>query len=289
MSLRRTLPLDLCCDDVGGPSNHARPQIFSVVVAAWAGSSHTCDAMQNISANTPSAPTPFPLSIVVPVTTVSPMFTDLLGALEDTDCEVIVVQAHSPAVGAGQPEPLTDNLKWIFASPSRGGQIARGIEHARGDVIWVLHADSTGVDQALGYLKALAKSGQPVWGRFDVQLLGHHAGLVWVARMMNWRSRFTRICTGDQGMFFHRSALVQVGGYPSQRLMEDIEISKKLRRKGQFLAPNIRISTSGERWERDGILRTITRMWRWRLRYFFGASADELYDEYYGNQSGGRP
>ena len=288
MSLRRTLPLDLCCDDVGGPSNHARPQIFSVVVAAWAGSSHTCDVMQTLAANTPSAPTSLPLSVVVPVTTVSPIFADLLGALEDTDCEVIVVQAESPALGGSQPGPLTDNLKWIFASPSRGGQIARGIEHARGDMIWVLHADSAGVDQALGYLKTLASLGQPVWGRFDIQLLGHHAGLVWVARAMNWRSRLTQICTGDQGMFFHRSVLQQVGGYPSQRLMEDIEVSKLLRRQGGFLAPDIRIGTSGERWERDGFWRTIARMWLWRLRYFFGSSADKLYDEYYGNQSGRR-
>ncbi|NCF76243.1 MAG: hypothetical protein GWP45_03515, partial [Proteobacteria bacterium] len=143
--------------------------------------------MQNLSANTPSAPTSLPVSVVVPVTTVSPIFADLLGALEDTDCEVIVVQAESPALGGSQPGPLTDNLKWIFASPSRGGQIARGIEHARGDMIWVLHADSAGVDQALGYLKTLASLGQPVWGRFDIQLLGHHAGLVWVARAMNWR------------------------------------------------------------------------------------------------------
>ena len=71
--------------------------------------------------------------------------------------------------------------------------------------------------------------------------------------------------------------------------MEDIEISKRLRRGGRFSAPGISICTSGKRWERSGFWRTIVRMWQWRLRYFFGASADQLYDEYYGSQSGELP
>lgn len=245
--------------------------------------------MQNTSAKTPSVLSPIALSVVVPVTAAPPNFANLLDVLEDTESEVIVVQAQCSALGSGQPEHLAINQKWMFAPPSRGGQIARGIEAARGDLIWVLHADSADVRHALGYLKTLAAESQPVWGRFDIQLRGRHAGLAWVARMMNWRSRLTRICTGDQGMFFHRSLLQQVGGYPPQRLMEDIEVSKRLRREGRFLAPNIRISTSGERWERDGFWRTIRRMWRWRLRYFFGVSAERLYDEYYGIQSGGKP
>ena len=277
--------LDLCRDVVDGPINQRGLKILSVLIAAGAGPSHTCDVMQNTPTKTRPDSRPLLLSVVVPVKAVSPNFANLLGALEDSDCEVIVVQAQDSMPVGREPQHLAINVKWIFAPPSRGGQIAAGVKHARGDLIWVLHADSTGVDHAKGYLKTLASLGQPVWGRFDIQLLGHHAGLVWVARAMNWRSRLTQICTGDQGMFFHRSVLQQVGGYPSQRLMEDIEVSKKLRRRGRFLAPNIPISTSGMRWERDGFWRTVAHMWLWRLRYFLGASADQLYDEYYGNPS----
>ena len=84
------------------------------------------------------------------------------------------------------------------------------------------------------------------------------------------RSRWTRICTGDQGMFFIVACLQHAGGFPKQPLMEDIEISKRLRNQGVFYAPDITILTSGERWQRDGILLTVLRMWRWRLRYFLG-------------------
>lgn len=85
-------------------------------------------------------------------------------------------------------------------------------------------------------------------------------------------------------MFFHRSLLRDIGGFPNQRLMEDIEVSRRLKGLGGFLAPKIRISTSGERWLRDGLASTVLRMWRWRLRYFLGTSADELYAEYYPSE-----
>ncbi|GIT39430.1 MAG: hypothetical protein Ct9H300mP8_06260 [Gammaproteobacteria bacterium] len=47
---------------------------------------------------------------------------------------------------------------------------------------------------------------------------------------MNERSALTSICTGDQGIFVHRSLLERIGGIPNQPLMEDIELSKRLRR-----------------------------------------------------------
>ncbi len=288
--MRRQLRRDLSRELVGQLVSLKGPQNFLASVAARVRSSHTCYAMSHsTSANMRPSSTAITLSIVVPVKTVSPGFADLLRALDDADCEVIVVQAQGSELSGGQYDGLNGNTKWTSAPPSRGGQIAKGIKHSRGDMIWVLHADSTGVGQALAYLKTMAALGKPVWGRFDIRLIGHHFGLVWVARMMNWRSRLTRICTGDQGMFFHRCLLLQAGGFPAQRLMEDIEISKRLRRGGRFSAPGISICTSGERWERSGFWRTIARMWQWRLRYFFGASADQLYDEYYGSQSGELP
>ena len=87
------------------------------------------------------------LSIVVPVIVVSPAFGELLRVLDDTDCEVIVVQAQGSEVNSDQYECLNANLKWTFAPPSRGGQIAEGIKHTRADLIWVLHADSSGVNK----------------------------------------------------------------------------------------------------------------------------------------------
>lgn len=171
---------------------------------------------------------------------------------------------------------------WEAAPASRGGQIAAGVALAQADLIWVVHTDCGRLDNALDYLLGLATKNDLVWGRFDVHLSGNLTGLSWVARSMNWRSRLTKICTGDQGMFFHRSLLKQIGGFPDQPLMEDIEVSKRLRGRGQFLAPKISILSSGERWQKQGLVRTVLSMWGWRLRYFFGGSPERLYRDYYG-------
>ena len=104
-----------------------------------------------------------------------------------------------------------------------------------------------------------------------------------VAWLMNWRSRLTRICTGDQAMFFATGILSEVGGFPAQPLMEDIELSKRLKRSsGVFMAPKLAVRASPRRWRQRGVLRTIGHMWWMRLRYFFGASPGALYVAYYG-------
>jgi hypothetical protein len=51
-----------------------------------------------------------------------------------------------------------------------------------------------------------------------------------VATLMNLRSRLSGIATGDQAIFVTREAFDRVGGFPVQPLMEDIELSRRLKR-----------------------------------------------------------
>jgi hypothetical protein len=84
-------------------------------------------------------------------------------------------------------------------------------------------------------------------------------------------------------MFFHRGALESIGGYPALPLMEDIEVSKRLKHsKAPFYALPGQITSSPRRWVQNGVLSTILTMWWCRLRYYFGVSADALYAAYYG-------
>ena len=98
---------------------------------------------------------------------------------------------------------------------------------------------------------------------------------------MNERSALTSICTGDQGIFVHRSLLERIGGIPNQPLMEDIELSKRLRRISKPIRIRTSLGTSSRRWENDGTLRTILLMWELRLRYFLGTSPEVLAARYY--------
>ncbi len=98
---------------------------------------------------------------------------------------------------------------------------------------------------------------------------------------MNLRSRATGIATGDQAIFVERALFREVGGYPDQPLMEDIELSRRLKRAaGSPLCLRQRVVTSARRWERHGPWRTVIAMWRWRFAYWRGASPADLAAEY---------
>lgn len=157
-----------------------------------------------------------------------------------------------------------------------------GAAIARGNVLLFLHADcSLPADADLLIAIALLGSDHH-WGRFDVRLSGAARLLRTVETMMNWRSRITGICTGDQGIFVERPLFESIGAFPPLPLMEDIAISRALKRHSAPLCLSAKITASSRRWEKQGIWRTIMLMWRLRLAYFLGARPGRLAEIYHG-------
>ena len=154
-----------------------------------------------------------------------------------------------------------------------------GAAKARGEVLLFLHADSRlpeGADTLV--LDAVAQGA--TWGRFDVRIDGRSALLRLVAALMNLRSRCSGIATGDQAIFVRADRFRQVGGYPDQPLMEDVELSRRLRAASPPRCLRQRVRTSGRRWESRGVWRTIVLMWWLRWRYWRGASPQALAEAY---------
>ena len=221
---------------------------------------------------------PISVSVVVPVLDDAPALRSLLGALDGANFEVIVVDGGSRDRSAEVAEQAGAQV--IHGAASRGLQLDRGFRAAAGDWIWMLHADAVpspaNIAEAADWTAAA-----PGWGCFDVRL-DRGPMLQMVAWLMNRRSALTGICTGDQGLFAHRQLLDAIGGVPRQPLMEDIELSKRLRRLARPRRAESLLSASGRRWQRHGAAQTILTMWRLRARYACGASADRLYRQYYG-------
>lgn len=193
--------------------------------------------------------------------------------------EIIVVDGGSEDESAAVAEAA--GCRMVSSRRGRGHQMAEGVSRARALWIWMLHADCEPSSEAVFHL-IHRPAGEPAWGRFRVSL-EPGAPLEVVAWFMNARSRLTGVCTGDQGIFVHRSLLERAGGVPRQSLMEDIELSSRLRR---LCAPEHRpeiVGTSPRRWQRCGAIRTILSMWHFRLRYWLGADAERLAREYYGS------
>lgn len=227
------------------------------------------------------------ISVVIPVYQDAEAVSHLLRDLKQLDSvilEVLVVDgSHDP-----QLEALVANdpkLQLFRCSPQRAGQMNLGAEQASGELLWFLHADSRLPTSLKDDFDTFLGQAQCLWGRFNVRLDHSHWLLKIVEVMMNWRSRVTSICTGDQGIFVVSDTFRKVGGFPSQALMEDIELSKALKSESQAYIPKQRIQTSSRKWLQHGIFKTIRLMWYLRFIYWLGVSPQRIHQLYYGQAS----
>jgi rSAM/selenodomain-associated transferase 2 len=221
------------------------------------------------------------LSIIIPVLNeeagIVPTL-QALSALRARGVEVVVVDGGSRDRTAALARPLCDRL--MSAPRGRASQMNAGAGAAHSDVLLFLHADTRlPADADRLVLDGLARSAR-AWGRFDVRIDGRHPLFPLIAAMMNLRSRLTGIATGDQAIFVDRIAFAAVGGYPDISLMEDIVLSRRLKRLGRPLCLSARALTSGRRWETHGVVRTILAMWRLRLAFYLGAEPAALASRY---------
>jgi rSAM/selenodomain-associated transferase 2 len=212
------------------------------------------------------------LSIIVPVLNEAPALPSLLDQFASWRAagdEVLVVDGGSEDDSVAVARPLCDQV--IVAPRGRASQMNAGAAQARGRLLWFVHADSR-VDPA-ARATLLNASG---WGRFDVRIDDASLAFRIIESMMNLRSRLTGIATGDQGLFVSRELFVEVGGYAALALMEDIDLSRRLRRRLAPVCLGPCITTSARRWQRHGIARTVILMWWLRLAWACGVPAARI-------------
>ena len=222
------------------------------------------------------------LAIVIPAlneaANLSRLLPDLARGCPGAD--IVVVDGGSgddtAAVVARLPGP------WLLESArGRAVQMNHGAREAGGDTLLFLHADTRLPDGAARAIEqALAEPGV-VGGRFDVRFDNERPLFRVIAWFMNTRSRASGICTGDQAIFVRRADFEAVGGYPEIPLMEDIELSRRLKRRGNLRALRLRVTTSARKWEREGPLRTMGLMWALRFLHFCGVAPARLHRWYY--------
>ena len=217
------------------------------------------------------------LSIIIPMLDEAAVIAAQLAALAPLrarGAEIIVVDGGSRD-GSAELAAKAGADRVLRARRGRARQMNAGAAEASGRLLLFLHADTTLPDNADAPLAEAFAAGA-LWGRFDIHIEGRSPLLAIVAACMNLRSRLSGIATGDQAMFVVREVFESVGGYPDQPLMEDIELSRRLRRQARPACLRERVRTSGRRWEARGVWPTIFLMWRLRWRYWRGEPAEAL-------------
>ncbi|MEM9531213.1 MAG: TIGR04283 family arsenosugar biosynthesis glycosyltransferase [Pseudomonadota bacterium] len=213
------------------------------------------------------------LSVVVPMRNEAAIIGRTLAALQPLRAaggEVIVVDGASTDSSRPTADPLADQV--LSSEPGRARQMNAGIEVARGDWVWLLHADSSVVPE---HWEAIRQSRQN-WGFFKLRLSGAGLLLRVIERSINLRTRLTHLATGDQGIFVRREWLNAMNGLPDLPLMEDLALTRALRRRGRPAIMSPPLVTSSRRWEERGVVRTVLLMWGLRAAWRLGVSPARL-------------
>ena len=194
--------------------------------------------------------------------------------------EIIVVDGGSTDRTVALCREL--GISVLFSPRGRATQMNLGARQATGEALLFVHADTKLPSSALDDIDLALADSRIVGGRFDVRLEGKHWMLKRIGAMISLRSRISRVATGDQGIFVRRDVFAELGGYPELPLMEDIALSRALKRRGRLACLRSRVVTSARRWEADGIWRTIFKMWALKSLYLIGISPLRL-KRYYGD------
>lgn len=190
------------------------------------------------------------IAVVIPVLNEEPY---IRAQLESVRCiagihEVVVVDGGSTdrtrEIVAGFP-----GVRLISSPRGRANQMNAGAEATSSDVILFLHADVRLPTAATRWISEMLKEPTVVAGAFRTRTVAdHHHG--WAARILflaDVRSRYSRLPYGDQAIFVRSAVFKQLGGFPAQPLMEDLEFSQRLRRAGGIRIAPATVRVSGRR------------------------------------------
>ena len=215
------------------------------------------------------------LAVIVPVLNEATALADLLPRLVVLPVSELVFVDGSSTDESRQI--LTEaGVVWLAAERGRAAQMNAGAAMCRSDVLLFLHADTLIDSSHIQAVREAMENADTVAGRFDVRLSSEQPAFRLISWFINMRSRLSRISTGDQAMFVRRAVFIRLGGFPEQPLMEDIALSRQLKRLGDIACLRQQVTTSARRWQSHGIIRTVLLMWKLRLLYWLGVPAEKL-------------
>ena len=240
---------------------------------------------------------PVSVSVVVPVLNEIENIGACIDSIEKSDpgrtvLREIVVSDGGSSDGTMEVANRPGSVA-VRSEKGRGVQVETALEHVSGDVVVVLHADCRLKPGSLGaVVDALAKRPDSPGGAFSMSFEVRTPASRTIAFLNNFRARFFGIAFGDQAQFFRMGALSKAGGYPAFKLMEDVELSFRLKTIGSPVFIPSGVCVSSRRWNRDGITGNafliLCLFFRYVLaRRFLGmetGAGDKYYRRYYGKQ-----
>ncbi|MCF8566616.1 TIGR04283 family arsenosugar biosynthesis glycosyltransferase [Alicyclobacillus tolerans] len=192
-------------------------------------------------------------------------------------CEIIVVDGGSLDNTA---EIAKQYARVVMSERGRAHQMNAGASVCSGEILWFIHADSYIDKTALTHIQEVLRNGEVVGGGLTLRFAEDSWSLRLIAKLSNFRARYLHWIFGDQSMFVRRRDFESIGGFPDLPIMEDLEISLLLKKRGELVLLPAISTTSTRRFIEHGTWRTITRMQTLKLQYFLGVDPEDILRKY---------
>ncbi|HEX5496464.1 MAG TPA: TIGR04283 family arsenosugar biosynthesis glycosyltransferase [Mycobacteriales bacterium] len=219
------------------------------------------------------------VSIVVPVLNEAAVIESALRRLRSDfpGCDLVVVDGGSSDGTVGLAAPLATVVP---GARGRAAQMNEGAGHCAGDVLWFVHADSAVDPAALGQIRACLADPRVVGGGLRLRFDRRSRGLDWLARASNLRARRLHQIFGDQALFVRRTVFDELGGFPDLAIMEDLQMSRMLHRRGELRLLPATSTASARRFTEHGTWPMIVFMQYLKLLYHLGVDPERIRRRY---------
>ena len=165
------------------------------------------------------------------------------------------------------------DVRYCQSAPGRARQMNAAASQASGDILLFLHADS---HLPADFMQNILSGQGCHWGFFLVALDNCGWPFRLVSKGINFRSQWFRVATGDQAIFVSTQLWSALNGYRELALMEDIDLSRRLKKRGLPYIIRDKVITSARRWEKYGVVRTVLLMWWLQLAFKCGVSPQRI-------------
>lgn len=207
------------------------------------------------------------LSVIIPIYNPGKKLHSALASVTSQSTqplEIIIIDSGS-----------TDNslkgltgVEIISSRQGRGAQIKSGLEAAKANWAIILHADAELPPNALSSLTRHIETNPAVVGgslgqRFD----SSGSGLLFVEILNELRATFSSTSFGDQAQFVHLPTAIENNCLSDQPLMEDVELSDRLRPLGEISYLGNEVIVSAEKWIRHPFWERFNLVVRYFFRY----------------------
>jgi len=219
------------------------------------------------------------LSVILPVFNEAEIIDKVIAHLRQqassVGVEIIVVDGD--AAGSTINDVIDEKVRKLISSRGRARQMNIGASRANGDILLFLHADTLLPMNTFALVRAAMAEKHIVAGAFDLGFDTKRKIFTIAELYVALRTRLTRVPFGDQAIFIRRDYFEHIGGYPDIPLMEDVELMRRIRKRGDAIAiiPQ-KVRTSPRRYERDGLLYCTFRNLAMQFLYMWGVPPEWL-------------